>query len=170
MRFSLILILISALFTGCNLPKGLHDEETDYSPMAAPNFKAINTWIIGTRCVECHGAEDPKGKISLSSYEKMFNKNIFPPVIVPGKPEQSSLYESVVTGRMPKGKKALKKKEIQAIYDWIKNGAKKDDVEQPEPQPNPEPGEPGEPDSQDRTEPGQSAEPGEPGNNEPGTN
>ncbi len=157
------LFIFALSFVGCSLPKGVHDDEPDYSPMAAPNYKAINSWIVNTRCIECHSATAPKGDIDLSSYEKIINATVFPPLIIPGNPEKSLLYESVATGRMPKGKRPLKKRELQAIYDWIKNGAKNEDVPSGEPR---GPGEPGEPGGQRES----GGEPGEPGgaNGEPG--
>lgn len=77
------------------------------------------------------------------------NSPVFPPLVLPGNPEGSGLYTTVAGGRMPKDNPALSKMEIDAIYTWIKNGAKEFE-DQPLPSPTPTPGEPG-------------CEPGEPG-------
>lgn len=157
-RLGLVLLFCFSALIGCNLGKGYHDLEVDYSPFVVSNFKAIDSWVFKTRCIECHGPQKKEKDIDLSSYEKIFSGAIFPPLIIPGFPEKSSLYESIVKGRMPKGKAPLKKKELQAIYDWIKNGARKEELERPTPPgPTPEPGEP-DPDT------------GGGGTNEPGLN
>ena len=44
-------------------------------------------------------------------------------LIIPGEPESSSLYYVVAQGIMPKGSPPLSAGEVQAIYQWIKNGA-----------------------------------------------
>jgi len=46
--------------------------------------------------------------------------------VVPGNPEASLLYQKVVSGQMPPGALHLSAQKIQAIYDWIRLGAKKD--------------------------------------------
>lgn len=158
-------LLISLFIVGCDAPKSYHNEER-----IEANFKTINSSIIESRCVECHGPKKQAKKIDLSSYEKIMSKDIFPPLVIPGNPERSSLYQSVISGDMPKNRPRLSNRELQAIYDWIKNGALKDEMPKPKkPDETTEP-EPGGEETGDEpgggNEPGGSNEPG--GNNEPG--
>ena len=66
-------------------------------------------------CRYCHTGRRPY----------LFNYQDIQAVVVPGKPEESKLFEMVSSGRMPKGGR-LSNKKIWAIYYWIKNGAKND--------------------------------------------
>ena len=65
--------------------------------------------------------------VSICPRSKPFVAGTFsPPLIVPGAPEKSSLYTSLVASgaqQMPKGAAPLPKDEIQAVYEWIKRGA-----------------------------------------------
>lgn len=176
MRVIIFSSLILFSLTACDLPKPSHGKDGDVSAKAAPNYKAIDRWILTTRCVECHGPAKQSNKIDLSTYEKIMDKKIWPPLVVPGNPEESSLYTSVAKGTMPKDGSPLRPRELRAIYDWIKNGAKKEEMPEtqptPQPQPQPEPGgeEPGEPGGGGSDEPGRqrsdSDEPGTAGSSE----
>ncbi|OQW47628.1 MAG: hypothetical protein A4S09_15055 [Proteobacteria bacterium SG_bin7] len=139
------------------------------------NFKTINLSIFETRCVECHGPNKKANNVDLSSYEKIMSKDIFPPLVIPGNPERSSLYQSVFRNdefTMPKGRQRLSNKELQAIYEWIKNGALKDEMPKPkkpdeptesEPEPDPGSNEPGGSDEAGGNEPGRGDSSKEPG-------
>ena len=81
--------------------------------------------VLVDNCLECHGAEKHKAGLRLDVRAAMLKGSEAGPVVVPGKPEESSLidairYEGEV--RMPP-KKKLKDDEIAALSDWVKRGA-----------------------------------------------
>lgn len=88
------------------------------------SFAAIKRNIIDTKCMTCHAVADPTNHhVDLSGYHKIVGSPLVPPLVVPGKPEESSLYTSIATGRMPKGGARLSETDSKAVYDWIKRGA-----------------------------------------------
>lgn len=127
------------------------------------DYKSIKQNLVNPQCLRCHlGPGSPHG-VDLSSYDTILNSGVFPPLVVPGSPERSSLYISVSAGRMPKDRPRLSESAIGALYEWIKNGAK--EIEDASPLPSPIPDEPGDEPADERggeprDEPGSSS--GEP--------
>jgi mono/diheme cytochrome c family protein len=81
--------------------------------------------VLADNCLECHGAEKHKAGLRLDIKAAMLKGGEAGPVVVPGKPEESSLIEAIrYEGevRMPPNKK-LKDDEIAALSDWVKRGA-----------------------------------------------
>ncbi len=152
----LLFIIFPMALVGCG---GAYHDTRDSGALVKPNYKSVSTNIIQNKCVSCHNSVKKDNGIDLSSYEKIFSPEVFPPLIIPGSPEKSSLYKSVSSGKMPKDGQPLSQRELKAIYDWIKNGAKKEEEpSQPNPPTTPIPDEP------DTDEPGSD----EPGSGEPG--
>lgn len=89
------------------------------------NFQSIEANIIRPLCVQCHSGADAPHGIYLTSYEAIINSPVFPPLVIPGKPNESSLYKSVLSGKMPKENRRLNQYELKVIYDWILSGAYK---------------------------------------------
>jgi hypothetical protein len=86
---------------------------------ATPNFSELNEKIIKPKCVACHNETRPSGHVYLETY------NDIKEIMVPGIPEQSLLYISIIEGasiRMPFQTSPLNSKEIAYVYDWIKLG------------------------------------------------
>jgi uncharacterized membrane protein len=107
------------------------------------SFASLKQNVFTPKCASCHvGANAPHG-IDLTSYQNIVNSPIFPPLVVAGNPEGSSLFQSCSSGKMPKNSAHLTSTEMKALYDWIKNGAKEDDNETPGPVPSAHPTEPG---------------------------
>lgn len=106
-------------------------------------YASIREKILVPKCIDCHSGPNSPHGLDLSSYSKVLDQSHFPPLVVPGKPEQSSLYSSVSSGKMPKNSASLSSEELDAISTWIKNGARENE-DQPAPVPSPTPtGEPG---------------------------
>jgi cytochrome c553/mono/diheme cytochrome c family protein len=81
--------------------------------------------VLADNCLECHGAEKHKAGLRLDIKAEMLKGGEAGPVVVPGKPDESSLIEAIrYEGelRMPP-KKKLKDDEIAALSDWVKRGA-----------------------------------------------
>ena len=90
--------------------------------------------ILNNHCITCHGAENPSGKINLTSFETLMNSRTIhgkKPLIVSGDAAQSWLYILARTNqphvRMPpdtSAQKALPEDDVQLIGKWIMQGAK----------------------------------------------
>jgi uncharacterized membrane protein len=82
-----------------------------------PNFTSIKALILNTKCLGCHNANDARGGVNFSTYTSTMN------TVQAGRPEVSSLYTETVSQRMPTGNNKLTGAELQAIQQWIINGA-----------------------------------------------
>lgn len=106
-------------------PKGKADLNA-----SEPKFSRDVAPILVGNCVECHtgdGAGLRKGKLDLSSFEKLMAGTPAHKAVVPGKPLESHLYLRVhgdETPRMPQGNDlGLSEAAIARIERWIKAGA-----------------------------------------------
>ena len=82
--------------------------------------------ILVGRCLECHG-EDRKGGLDLTSKAGLLAGGESGEAIVPGKPDESLLFQYVKSGEMPP-KHPLKRNEIATLRRWIMAGAHYPDV------------------------------------------
>jgi len=91
-----------------------------YADESAPvTFSTIRSTILVPKCVRCHqGPQAPDG-IDLSIYSSLVSNQVF----VAGDPANSDIFVQVSTGQMPFGGPKLSADEIQAIHDWIQQGA-----------------------------------------------
>ena len=62
--------------------------------------------------------------LNVGAYEALMKGGESGPVVVPGKPDESRLYQLIQEGKMPMGKQRLAEKDIAAIRAWIENGAR----------------------------------------------
>ena len=79
--------------------------------------------LLAKHCLECHDTGNRKGKLDLSRRVAAFAGGSEGPPIVPGKPEQSLLWEVVESDDMPKKRAALSAAEKKVLRDWIQAGA-----------------------------------------------
>jgi hypothetical protein len=80
--------------------------------------------LLAAKCLECHSGGKPKGGLDLSDREKAIKGGETGPALVPGKPEDSLIWEHVSAGEMPPKKKGvLNNDEKNAIREWIAGGA-----------------------------------------------
>jgi len=88
--------------------------------------------IIRSYCLPCHLAENENpSKLALDNYETLMKGGEHGNTVVPGKPKESYLYLKLLPNppfgkQMARNKKKLTEEEIQLIYDWIEQGAKKE--------------------------------------------
>jgi len=77
---------------------------------------------LWSQCVGCHRGDEPPDLRDNVSYDELLNG-----YVIPGDPEGSILYKSLLgidgVSLMPPGAKWPNSK-IQAVYDWIDQGAK----------------------------------------------
>ncbi|MEX1231735.1 MAG: c-type cytochrome domain-containing protein [Planctomycetaceae bacterium] len=103
------------------IEKPTGDETVSFKDDIAP-------WMV-VHCVRCHSGDDPRSGFSLETFEKLMTGGDSGYVIVPTKPEESRIYDLVVTQlpfKMPRGQGLLKEKNAIALTTWIREGAKFD--------------------------------------------
>jgi len=92
---------------------------------APPVFEKDIRPILKAHCFECHGeGEKLKGGLDLRLRRLMLKGGDEGPVIVPGKPDRSPLFQLVDSGEMPKREKKLTREQVALIKQWIATGAK----------------------------------------------
>jgi mono/diheme cytochrome c family protein len=88
------------------------------------------------RCLRCHGGNDPKGGLSLETFESLLAGGKTGAEIVPGSLEKSRLWDLVGNQKpfkMPPGDAFIKREHWNHLRTWIEEGAKYDggDPKQP---------------------------------------
>ncbi len=84
-------------------------------------FEAEVEPLIVRRCLECHAAE-ARGGLDMRTREMLLKGGETGAVVVPGKPDESLLFEHVSSSYMPP-KKPLTAAEIGVLKTWIERGA-----------------------------------------------
>ncbi|RLS55346.1 MAG: DUF1549 domain-containing protein [Planctomycetota bacterium] len=81
--------------------------------------------ILERRCIQCHDAAEAKGELSLEQRESALRGGDSGPAIVPGKPEESPLWQQISGDKpgMPQGAAPLTPAEQEMIRSWIVRGA-----------------------------------------------
>lgn len=81
--------------------------------------------LLQAKCFHCHGDKDRKADLNLSSFQGILKGGESGEILVPGKPDESSLYERIHSGEMPPDEKdQLSPAQIDTIRRWIEQGAK----------------------------------------------
>ncbi len=78
--------------------------------------------IVARRCLDCHSGINPKGKLDLGQRALALAGGKTGVAIVPGKPDESLLWERVESGEMPPNA-PLPDAEKVALRQWIASGA-----------------------------------------------
>ena len=94
-------------------------------------FEHVILPIFEAKCNKCHGEEKQKGELRLDTFEWTMKggENSGDKNIVPGKPEESATFQSIISAEdadehmPPEGKEQLTKEEIALIKWWIEQGA-----------------------------------------------
>ena len=77
------------------------------------------------RCIKCHAPINPKGKLNLSGPRSLARGGESGPIIAPGSPDESALWDRVAADEMPpKPEEPLSVAEKALIRRWIEQGAK----------------------------------------------
>jgi hypothetical protein len=80
--------------------------------------------LLESKCLRCHDAKVHKADLDLSTHASILKGGESGEVVVPGKPEESPLYEMVRDGQMPKDKKnKLTPEQVESLRRWIEAGA-----------------------------------------------
>jgi hypothetical protein len=81
--------------------------------------------ILKAACFQCHGEEDkPKAKLDARLPSLMVKGGTSGPAIVPGKPDESLLWEKIAADEMPEGPRKLTWEQKATIREWIAQGAR----------------------------------------------
>jgi hypothetical protein len=82
--------------------------------------------ILSARCLNCHGANNPKANLRIDTFAGIV-QGCGGAFVVPGKPAESLLIQRITAegdDRMPKNAAPLTNADIKKISDWITGGAK----------------------------------------------
>lgn len=88
----------------------------------APDFDRQVAPILARRCLDCHSGPDPKGGLDLSRRSALFRGGANGEAVVPGKPDESLIWEQIADDTMPP-KRPLPVAEKQVLRQWIAAGA-----------------------------------------------
>jgi hypothetical protein len=76
--------------------------------------------VLRTKCLSCHGADDPRGGLDLSSLAALQKGGNNGEAVVPGSLDRGTLWENIRSGQMPPGRRAkLTDAEKKVLRDWI---------------------------------------------------
>lgn len=87
--------------------------------------KADPLAVLEASCIKCHGGRDTKGGLDLTNREGLLNGSDSGPTVVPGKPADSLLIQTVkheADPHMPPKGPKLSDEAIATLADWIKAG------------------------------------------------
>jgi hypothetical protein len=90
-------------------------------PGKTVNFTADVQPVLALNCTGCHGSTTRIKEMNLSTLDGVLKGSESGPVVVPGKPDESRLYQMVRDGKMPMGKPRLKNEELTLIRFWIES-------------------------------------------------
>ena len=80
--------------------------------------------ILKSHCIKCHGPNKPKGKLNLASPRATARGGASGPAVVPGKPDESPLWDQVSSDEMPpEPEEPLSADEKDMLRRWIEHGA-----------------------------------------------
>lgn len=98
--------------------------ETPRDPARSSSVASTARAILDAKCLRCHDAKVRKAELDLSTHASILKGGELGPVVVPGKPEESPLFELVRDGKMPAGKNGkLKPDQVEGLRLWIEAGA-----------------------------------------------
>jgi mono/diheme cytochrome c family protein len=91
---------------------------------AKPLFERDVLPLLEAKCVRCHGDKAKKAELDLRTRAGVLKGGESGPVLAPGKPAESRLFEMVESARMPPGKNPkLTPAEVETVRRWIETGA-----------------------------------------------
>ena len=124
----------SLLVCFCLAVLGLSTASAEHheTPQATLNYNLDIRPILSDNCYACHGpdAKSRQANLRIDTKEGAFSEPSGYPVIVPGNPEESELHLRIISNddnyRMPPAgfNKTLTPAQIEAITQWIREGAK----------------------------------------------
>ncbi|SVC42498.1 uncharacterized protein METZ01_LOCUS295352, partial [marine metagenome] len=85
--------------------------------------------VLASACLSCHGEKKPKGELQLHTHAGLLEGSEYGKVVVPGKPEKSTLYTTTILPPddddiMPPKGEPLTSDQADVLKEWIAAGAK----------------------------------------------
>jgi mono/diheme cytochrome c family protein len=77
--------------------------------------------VLAAKCTSCHGPGMRVKEMDLSTIEGIMKGSESGPVVIPGKPDESRLFQMVRDGKMPPGKTRLADDDLVSIRAWIES-------------------------------------------------
>ena len=103
---------------------GLASLERSRGDEMVPRLERDVMPILKARCLKCHSPLVSKGKLNLSSARSLARGGKNGPVIVPGKLDESTLWEQISENEMPpEPEEPLSADEKGLLRRWIEQGA-----------------------------------------------
>jgi hypothetical protein len=84
---------------------------------SGPDFDTEIAPLLARRCLDCHSGPAPKGRFAVARRKRVLA------ALVPGKPEDSHLWQRIRDDEMPP-KKPLSAEEKKLLRAWIRSGAR----------------------------------------------
>ncbi len=113
------LVLAAALLAGFT------PSATGAGAEAHPGLERDVLPLLKARCLKCHGPIKPKGKLNLSSARSLARGGANGAVVVPGNPDESTLWDLVANDEMPpEPDEPLSDDEKNTLRRWIEDGAR----------------------------------------------
>ncbi len=93
-------------------------------------FKADVASIVAENCLECHGPNNPRAGLNLSTFAGWKRGGVNGPLLVPGAARNSRIIARLATNdakvRMPRERDPLPRQSLEVIAAWINQGARYD--------------------------------------------
>ena len=99
------------------------------APPLPPNFESDVLPLLIERCSKCHGEERRISNLSVLTASDLMKGAQSGPVVIAGKPEESTLLERLISMQMPPNGEGepFNEEELDLIRRWISAGAKTDE-------------------------------------------
>ena len=126
-RLLVLFVLLAPAIGSMNRPPraGAEGKDNGAAPAGGQATFAAVQKLLQAKCTRCHNEKARKADLDLTTHSAAMKGGESGPVIVPGRPEKSLLFEKVHAGTMPPTKKdRLNEAEIETIRRWIAAGAK----------------------------------------------
>jgi len=106
------------------LPRPAPLSQPPVSNIVARTFDRDVRPIFAARCFSCHGDPKKKAGLDVRTVAAMLRGSVNGPILKPGDPSKSLLWESIATNQMPPSANKLSAAERKIVQEWIAAGAK----------------------------------------------
>jgi hypothetical protein len=110
-RLAALAILLAPQLAAADAPK-------------APTFEGDVLPVLNAHCLQCHGGVHQKNGLDLRTLASLLKGGKSGPVVVPGKPAESLLWQKIEKDVMPKTDNKVSDANKKLIREWIASGAK----------------------------------------------
>ena len=114
-RILIVVFITLILARGAELRAAAPPESNSFDQKVAP--------LLASRCISCHNATEKKGGLNLLREAAARVGGDSGSVLIPGKPEESLLWERIASDEMPP-KQPLSAAEKELVRRWISDGAR----------------------------------------------